>query len=79
MWITLGNIASEGLKQKALLLIIHKVTTMNWAAPLPLNLDQWKQRLRDVDYKENIPAKMPETKDGHFDFDNLINWGEQNV
>lgn len=39
---------NKGYILRALLLIAHKMITVNWLKPFPLTLDQWKQGIQTV-------------------------------
>ena len=43
---------------RAMVLIAHKMITVNWLKPHPPTLEQWTQRLKTVNCMENITAKL---------------------
>ncbi|KAF7646198.1 hypothetical protein LDENG_00191690 [Lucifuga dentata] len=60
----LGNISLSGLGRntsymlRVLVLLAHKMITINWLKPHPPTLEQWTQRLRVVNCMENITASL---------------------
>ena len=62
--IILGNMVSDGVGKKnlyllrALVLIAHKIITVNWLKPHPSTLDQWLQRLKSVNCMESVTANL---------------------
>ena len=63
-WMILGNTPLEGFGRergaviRALLLVAHKSITTNWLKHHPPTLDQWKQRVKEVNCMENLTAKL---------------------
>ena len=43
---------------RVLLLIAYKMITVNWLKPHPPTLDQWSQRLKDVNCMEHMTANL---------------------
>lgn len=62
--IILSDITSEAWEKdrtymlKALVLIAHKIITINWLKPHPPTLEQWTQRLKSVNCMEEITAVL---------------------
>ena len=60
----LGTVSSTDLGKNSvfmlmvLLLIAHKMITVNWLKPHPPTLDQWFQRLKEVNCMEHMKANL---------------------